>query len=362
MSLPKNLAETYVRIFEEIPEVDRPIIRRAFLWMSGHSRAPWLVGRGINVNLLLSAVAYDFSGTEFGSRAGTYDCDYLKELCGCLVTLRSDDSDVIDEEESEPSPLGEGTGTKHGIQAVQPEISVNGTDLFVSLAHYTVLEFLTSTYILQTGVSSLALSSKLVWPEFVASVLRQAVAANPAGTSADWATDREAYCLTVGCALYSDDDFSDNPEIQDLFIQYLNPTRRHYPRFKAIQTRIWENPSKDESFCFFITKLPIQVLEISTLSQPDGYAATLLNIVLIKPGFLVWNTSPPLLERFLAGNNLEELLSTKLCATYIGGEETEVEMVVAEGTIREMVVVAEGTIREMLYWRCPLLARGEALL
>ena len=45
-NLPKDLTEAYIRMFEEIPEIDQPIIHRMLLWICGHSKAPWTVDRG----------------------------------------------------------------------------------------------------------------------------------------------------------------------------------------------------------------------------------------------------------------------------------------------------------------------------
>src|SRR3569833_1838348 len=87
--LPEDQGETYVRIFEAIPEVDRPFVRRVLIWVCGHSRAPWLYSQGINVKLLLSAVAYGFYGSRSNTGACIFDCYYLKGLCSCLITVRT---------------------------------------------------------------------------------------------------------------------------------------------------------------------------------------------------------------------------------------------------------------------------------
>ncbi|KAI7770180.1 hypothetical protein LZL87_002551 [Fusarium oxysporum] len=69
------------------------------------------------------------------------------------------------------------------------------------------------------------------------SVLKQALAADPEGTNTDWIHDREAYCLTLGCALYMPDILADS-DLQDLFLRYINPCAPHYSRFEAIQSKI----------------------------------------------------------------------------------------------------------------------------
>ncbi|KAF5622406.1 heterokaryon incompatibility protein het-E-1 [Fusarium sp. NRRL 25303] len=180
-NLPKDLSETYARIFEAIPEDDRPFVRRVLIWIIGHSQAAWLYDVGVNANLLLSAVAYEHFGYETEGQNSIIDFEYLQEICSCLITVRYVPGDIFDSRQEDST----------GLQARE---ATGGQDLYVSLAHYTVLEFL--------------------------SVLKQALAADPEGTNTDWIHDREAYCLTLGCALYIHDILADS-DLQDLFLRAM---------------------------------------------------------------------------------------------------------------------------------------------
>jgi hypothetical protein len=313
-----------------------------------------MTDRGINADLLLSAVAHDFSGTETGARARTFDFDYLKELCGCLITVQVDTADFGDVTASLGFPFGEKLVVYRDIHEARSDVPLNGADAFVSLAHYTVFEFIASPDIFQTSVSSLALNGDMVWYEFVASVLRQAIGADPAGTAGDWVKDREAYCLTLGCALNPDGlgyqylPNGDVSEIQNLFIQYLNPTGPHYPRIRAIQAEILKRPTRDQSRYFYLTKLPVQVLETQTAGKPSGHAATLLNICLLSASHdyqagtppYHWTMSTNLAQRFLVGKDQASLLTTNLLVTFMdcdqGLSPAESEEVV-EGTIPDIL-------------------------
>src|SRR4051794_11450678 len=84
-NLPQDLNETYIRIFEAIPEADRQFVRHVLVWIIGDSRAPWMVTRGINAKLLVEAVAHDL----YGPGHPLFDFDYLQELCGCLISVEN---------------------------------------------------------------------------------------------------------------------------------------------------------------------------------------------------------------------------------------------------------------------------------
>ncbi|KAK0624035.1 hypothetical protein B0T14DRAFT_426755 [Immersiella caudata] len=147
-NLPRGLNETYIRIFDAIPQTDRPFVRRVLTWIIGHSQAGWMVLRGIYANVLVEAVAYDI----YGHGQPGFDLHYLQELLGCLITVETSDKDF---------PRGQ----------QEAGCSYN-SDLFVSLAHYTVLVFLTSPHILQTRVSAFPMSERTVGSQFGISILR----------------------------------------------------------------------------------------------------------------------------------------------------------------------------------------------
>lgn len=240
-NLPQDLNETYIRIFDAIPETDWQFVRHVLVWICGHERAPWLERTALDMGLLLSAVAYELYGA---SSKCVLDSDDLQDLLGCLVTLE----------------------TQNGRPAV-------------SLAHYTVLEFLTSAHILQTGVAFFSLSIEAIESEFAVSVLRQAIEADPVATSASWEHDREAYCLTLGCALIK----FGGSELHPLLMQYLNPANPHFVRFNAIQERIHRHDNN--SFGFYLGYLPGALCSPSAPGRHDVAAETLLNVLLLPDRF-----------------------------------------------------------------------------
>ena len=320
--------ETYVRIFERILERDRLFVYRTLLWVCGHAHSPWMTSQGISAKLLLSAVSYDLYGGI--SRLGdqNYNLDDLQELCGCLITFSTaeDESDPIEPSESPSSTIG----NSNSEMSLQDSCN-NDADLFVSLAHYTVIEFLNSPLILQTPVSCFALSGETIRRQFAMSVLRQALKANPAKRSTDWIHDREAYCLTLGCALYSQ-SFAADSELQDLFIQYFNPVNPHFCRFRAIQERIVI------SFEFYLlSMLPIHVRGDPKLVELHDYVVTLLNILLVCDRSLA--------RRLILDKNIDiqELLSTQVTATFlqrkIKSDPAYVSAASLEGTILEIAEV-----------------------
>ncbi|KAF5709363.1 ankyrin repeat [Fusarium mundagurra] len=79
-NLPKDLSETYVRIFEAIPEDDRPLVRRILNWIIGHSQAAWIYDVGVNANLVISAVTYEHFGSEAKHQKSIIDLEYLRDI------------------------------------------------------------------------------------------------------------------------------------------------------------------------------------------------------------------------------------------------------------------------------------------
>ncbi len=145
------------------------------------------------MNILLEAVAYDLQGSE--SRVGNYkyDCEDIRELCGCLITIPEipdpEFSGVM--ESRSPQDSGSVDSSENSPDGAQ----VGESTFFVSLAHYSVLEFLQSRQIRQSRINYFTLLDGVVLQNFAASVLKQALDAGPTGGSADWVNDREVYCL-----------------------------------------------------------------------------------------------------------------------------------------------------------------------
>ncbi|KAB5515073.1 hypothetical protein GE09DRAFT_1046277 [Coniochaeta sp. 2T2.1] len=232
-NLPKDLAETYARALSDIPECDRAFVRRVFVWVCGHAQAPWpaVSHTRINACALLSAVSYDL-----GLPAGAYTLDDVKELCGCLI-----------------------------------DVSVDSLDLFVSLAHYTVREFLQSTVFIQATPPlsrchppqppSNSLRVSFVKPCSANQYLQQRTG-YPTERHTASSTRSALNCTTI----------NDRPDIQDLFLAYFSPNSPHYQRSQSMQRMLLE---KDDWWTglHLIHHLPSKVLLASTtrISRPIGW-------------------------------------------------------------------------------------------
>ncbi|SCO52714.1 uncharacterized protein FFMR_11153 [Fusarium fujikuroi] len=299
-NLPKDLSETYVRIFRAIPEDERPLVRRVLTWIIGHSQAAWLYDVGVNANLLLSAVTYEHFGYEIEGQNSIIDFEYLQEICSCLITVRYVPGDIFDSQHEDST----------GLQARE---ATGGQDLYVSLAHYTVLEFLVSPHVFQPNFAFFAMSPELIRLKFAKSVLKQALAADPEGTNTDWIHDREAYCLTLGCALYIHDILAES-DLQDLFLRYINPCSPHYSRFEAIQSKIVQ--SDENSSCYFLRHIPARFHCSEKKDTCFGSAAALMNLLLLRHQSIQKGLIP-MIRRLLEGRPVQELLNVRVTATFL---------------------------------------------
>ncbi|KAK4444242.1 hypothetical protein QBC34DRAFT_360671 [Podospora aff. communis PSN243] len=307
-NLPRDLNETYIRIFDAISVADRPFVCRVLTWIIGHSRAPWMVSRGISAKVLVEAVAYDLHGPGRPS----FDLDYIQELLGCLILVENEE----DGDESKCLTS----------EAEDDTVGFGDAKLFVSLAHYTVLEFLTSPNILQSHVSCFATTEAAINSQFGMSVLQQAVAANPNGTSCDWVYDREAYCLTLGAALNIHEiyAFITTPEAKELFVRYIDPSSPHYRRFEAIQEHATCSDEEFSSY-FWLRRLPAKVFITNEQSVKEHAARVLLSLVAL--GYTPGHGLEELLPYVLRGSQqftVEDLLKTKVSAVLLDRDpETE---------------------------------------
>lgn len=132
MNLPRSLDETYERIFQIIPEEERQFVQSALLIICGNND---FRPTPISSNTLLKAIIFRLNSNEI-EEPSFYDRSALRDRCGCLISLT-----VFKD-------------TEH-----------------VSLAHYTVKEYLYSDRIRHSPVSLFALSRELVWTEFLRMVI-----------------------------------------------------------------------------------------------------------------------------------------------------------------------------------------------
>ncbi|KAK4214916.1 hypothetical protein QBC37DRAFT_420170 [Rhypophila decipiens] len=248
--LPHDLDEVYIRLLDGIPEIDRPFVRRVLLWIAGHSSCNRLRDQGIHIDALVGAVCDDLQ--HLTGRTYRYTADDLRELCGCLITVQEHKlpfTDFLTEVCMARVAEGDCIVHKKGKHLEEPP-----KGYFVSMAHYTVVEFLASDRILASPVRWCFMRPVDIADEFSRSVIRQSLTADPAGTSADWVRDREPYCLTLVPLVLQNINI-DNPEMLDLCVRYFLPTSPHYSRLGQIQAHLVTGCEDAQSF--LMARLPV---------------------------------------------------------------------------------------------------------
>ena len=117
-NLPKTLYETYDRIFLTVPKEEQLFVHHTLLWIDYNNEL--CSDEGIPCTILLQGVAESMARLAAYQTERFYDEGTLRELCGCLISVKQEDATQIE---------------------IQP------TALKVSFAHYTVREYLDSTRI-----------------------------------------------------------------------------------------------------------------------------------------------------------------------------------------------------------------------
>lgn len=264
--LPETLDETYERIFNEITGEDWPIARSALLWICAHDDLPFKIN--MPSHCLVSAIFYGTPGAHF------CNLDALQEICGCLINVALVES-----------------ATTVRIQTV-------------SLAHYTVREYLYSYRIPNTSVSFFSLDVSTTLQESLKTVLQVAATTNPTALSwAFWASF-ESYCYLVAWMSprlresYIAANFILRDSLLELF--WRNPSSLHF-NSSPILAR-WYNDA--DYYEFFDTK-PFNNIEPTqwlTLPNDNNNKAPLIL------GSLLAHRLYYVVDTFASGRNTLELL------------------------------------------------------
>ncbi|EWZ85457.1 hypothetical protein FOWG_11956 [Fusarium oxysporum f. sp. lycopersici MN25] len=120
--LPKDLDETYDRIFLRIPHEDSQFVSHAFQWL-------WFYGElgppenGTPSVLLLDAIESSTSRTEKHNSHVLYNSERLRELCGCLISSLADSisfahytvKEYLDSERIRAGPLIDFSTERHKV-------------------------------------------------------------------------------------------------------------------------------------------------------------------------------------------------------------------------------------------------------
>jgi hypothetical protein len=273
-NLPRDLDELYTRFLESIANEDRLFVRQTLLWIEGHANAGRLKDNGIHIDVLVSAVCDDLR--HMTGRSYRYTAEDVKSLCGFLITVSNSPlpfTEFLSEIHVTPT-----NGDNWHIYRPFNDDQGKPNGSFVTIAHYTVMEFLASERIAASSVRHFALSSGEIGDEFDESVLRQALAADPAGTSVDWVREREPYCLTL-VPLIAVRLNAKNPRVLDRWTAYFQPTSPHFPRIGRIQLYLATGCLPAQSF--YMAQLPVRhsALPPSTYQGNSPEALALLGMV-----------------------------------------------------------------------------------
>ncbi|KAH7071510.1 hypothetical protein BKA63DRAFT_74120 [Paraphoma chrysanthemicola] len=88
LSLPEGLFETYDRILERVDDIDQEYVLRALKWLVGSERP-------LSLEELAEAIAIDVSQALFDLNNRFIEPEEILELCGSLVSIRSDHKVVL---------------------------------------------------------------------------------------------------------------------------------------------------------------------------------------------------------------------------------------------------------------------------
>jgi len=130
--LPRTLEETYEIMFLEIPQEDWYTARTALQWISAHSDL--VLPGGIGASCLSSAILSVDDTHGSVPKESCHEHDFLKTILGCLIEVSDTQTDELN--------IISNTTCPHNV----------------TLAHYTIQEFLFSDRVKQTKSSYFAMS------------------------------------------------------------------------------------------------------------------------------------------------------------------------------------------------------------
>jgi hypothetical protein len=146
-SLPKTIWETYETILLEIPDEDWHTARTALRWIMGTADLPLGPGRiraiCVSDAVLKQGPNETHAPSDIQAPSTCHEHDFLKDILGCLIELV--DSDVVD-----PHNHQMGVSYFYDIDSICSHE--------VSLAHYTIQEFLFSHQVKTSRVRYFAMS------------------------------------------------------------------------------------------------------------------------------------------------------------------------------------------------------------
>jgi hypothetical protein len=203
-TLPKTLDETYERILMEIPKDEWPFTRHALRWICFHQDAHQ-DQYAMSTQILLAATELDACREVCGEIELEYNTERLRNMLGCLVHVEKDS--------------------------------------LISLAHYTVQEYLESNRTSQSAVSYFWIEHGSMMKECMRTILQEA-------QTFDWpeakdipGTDRQlsatpdeilvdfvVYCVVSGSTMLVNQGnvLGSDEQLLRLAIDFINHYSRHY--------------------------------------------------------------------------------------------------------------------------------------
>lgn len=172
--------------------------------------------------------------------------------------------------------------------------------------------------------------------DFAASVLRQALLADPKSEETDWRRNRHVYCLIIGWHVPWG-GYLQAPEDFELFFRFLDPRQPHYRRFRAIQRHYLCEPGSKSQFS--ILNLPAEFQTPEGATERNNMAEVLLNACLLSPWWTVEGAPyraglPPV--GGLPQPELEKLRDQRVAGIFLHRDDDScVREVSFNGTVRE---------------------------
>ncbi|KAF8861178.1 hypothetical protein BDZ45DRAFT_587267 [Acephala macrosclerotiorum] len=287
VNLPKTLDETYERIFLAIPDEDRMIVHEALKWIYYHNR---VYDNNISCPILLQAVERSMPESSSSVRNYLLNEELLRELCGCLITVVSEERKY-----------------RHIIRC---------TIRSASFAHYTVWEFLASGRIFDTPAAFFVVLEEKTVLKLTKTAMLSVLdiessdlyrhnlydisEGDEMATLINEEFDAYSIVTSILATREFDRELSDHNELSTLVFRLLDPSKSHYPAFRLVTSQV------EAGLGLYNTELKEEFwrLDWNTPSK-SADAAILTNL-------LQFNGASELSKKFLERINIQEVLQIQL--------------------------------------------------
>ena len=208
-NLPKTLFETYDRIFTLVPMEERIIVHHVLRWIAHHTETFYFED-GMPFEVLVQAAVASTVALTGEPNERFYDLDTLREICGCLIEISSEEF-----------------------------LDLRREFLFayssVKFAHYTVLEYLESGRIPESISAYHGADGKIPRDHFIEIYMSKALDVKPEEMLANEEVIKAIYsnftdyCMLLSIyALYHwSDSICRKSVLGTLAVNFLNPSKPH---------------------------------------------------------------------------------------------------------------------------------------